>query len=100
MRFLWNRMGLAEKPVLSGGSLMLTRIVHPSPALEAFLRPLTAHMTQPQREHLLHLADALLVCQDRKTLAGLQRQFLDPTDPSNWADFLRLSPWSAALARA
>src|SRR2546421_603238 len=78
---------------------MLTRIVRPSPALEAFLQPLTAHLSQPQRQHLLELADALLVCEDRKTLAALQRQFLDTTDPSNWADFLRLSPWSADLVR-
>ncbi len=78
---------------------MLTRIVRPSPALEAFLQPLAASLTQPQRQHLLELADALLVCEDRKTLAALQRQFLDTTDPSNWADFLRLSPWSAGLVR-
>ena len=78
---------------------MLTRIVRPSPALQAFLQPLTAHLSQPQRQHLLELADALLVCEDRKTLAALQRQFLDATDPSNWADFLRISPWSADLLR-
>jgi DDE superfamily endonuclease len=78
---------------------MLTRIVRPSPALQAFLQPLTAHLSQPQRQHLLELADALLVCEDRKTLAALQRQFLDATDPSNWADFLRVSPWSADLVR-
>jgi hypothetical protein len=78
---------------------MLTRIVRPSPALQAFLGPLIGHLTQPQRQHLLQLADALLVCEDRKTLAALQRQFLDTSDPSNWADFLRLSPWSAGLVR-
>lgn len=78
---------------------MLTRIVRPSPALETFLQPLTAYLTKPQRRHLLDLADALLVCEDRKTLAALQRQFLDSSDASNWADFLRLSPWSADLLR-
>jgi hypothetical protein len=78
---------------------MLTRIVGPSRALETFLEPLTAHLTEPQREHLLQLTDALLVCEDRKTLAALQRQFLDATDVSNWADFLRISPWSADLVR-
>jgi len=78
---------------------MLTRIVAPSRALEAFLGPVTGHLTEPQREHLLQLTDALLVCQDRKTLAVLQRQFLDASDPSNWADFLRISPWSADLLR-
>src|SRR5262249_52807814 len=40
-----------------------------------------------------------LVCEDTKTLAALQRQFLASTDPANWADFLRDSPWSADLLR-
>jgi hypothetical protein len=74
---------------------MLTRIVRPSPALDAFLRPLLACLTLPQRQHLLEMTDALLVTEDRKTLAALQRQFLDTSDPANWADFLRISPWSA-----
>jgi hypothetical protein len=78
---------------------MLTRIVQPSPALETVLDSLHLNLSQPQRDHLLHLVDSLLVCDDRKTLAALQRQFLDTTDPSNWADFLRISPWSAADAR-
>src|SRR6266704_72197 len=76
-------------------NLMLTRIVRPSPALDTFLQPLLGHLTLPQRQHLLEMTDALLVTEDRKTLAALQRQFLDTTDPANWADFLRISPWSA-----
>jgi hypothetical protein len=78
---------------------MLTRIVHPSERLQEFLGPLTGYLSLPQRQHVLEMADALLVCEDRKTLAALQRQFLDATDPSNWADFLRLSPWSTDLVR-
>ena len=78
---------------------MLTRIVQPSPALETVLDSLHLNLSQPQRDHLLHLVDSLLVCDERKTLAALQRQFLDATDPSNWADFLRISPWSAADER-
>jgi DDE superfamily endonuclease len=78
---------------------MLTRIVQPSPALETFLESLHLDLSQPQAEHLLSLVDGLLVCDERKTLAALQRQFLDATDPSNWADFLRISPWSAAAVR-
>src|SRR5207248_1213195 len=99
MRFPSNRMGSAGNPILSGGIPMLTRIVRPSPALHTFMQPVMGHLTQPQQQHLLQLADALLVCEDRKTLAALQRQFLDASDPSNWADFLRLSPWSAGLVR-
>src|SRR5262249_49416733 len=78
---------------------MLTRIVRPSPALDAFLASLRLDLSRAQRQHLLELTDALLVCESPKTLAALQRQFLDSTDPSNWADFLRESPWSAGSAR-
>src|SRR3954454_17778389 len=78
---------------------MLTRIVQPAPAMETFLESLHLNLSQPQAEHLLNLVDGLLVCDEPKTLAALQRQFLDATDPSNWADFLRISPWSAAEAR-
>src|SRR5437764_12009889 len=78
---------------------MLTRIVQPAPALETFLESLHLNLSRPQAEHLLNLVDGLLICDERKTLAALQRQFLDATDPSNWADFLRISPWSAAEAR-
>src|SRR5262245_63731888 len=78
---------------------MLTRIVRPSPALEAFVASLSLDLSQPQRQHLLELVDALLVCESTKTLAALQRQFLDSTDPSNWADFLRESPWSPDCVR-
>jgi hypothetical protein len=78
---------------------MLTRIVQPSPALESFLGSLRLVLSQPQRDHLLQLVDGLLVGDESKTLAALQRQFLDSTDPSNWADFLRISPWRAADVR-
>jgi DDE superfamily endonuclease len=78
---------------------MLTRIVQPVPALETYLASLHLDLSRPQAEHLLNLVDGLLVCDEPKTLAALQRQFLDTTDPSNWADFLRISPWSAAEAR-
>ena len=74
---------------------MLTRIVQPSPALETFLDSL--HLGCPNRNTSISCTscDGVLVCDERKTLAALQRQFLDTTDPSNWADFLRISPWSA-----
>jgi len=74
---------------------MLTRIVHNSSQLCAFFDQLDIKLSQPQRRHLLNLADALLVCEDTKTLAALQRQFLEAPDASNMADFLRISPWRA-----
>ena len=78
---------------------MLTRIVRPSPELAAFLDRLGPTLSEPQRQHLLRLADALLVCEDPKTLAALQRQSLDAPDASNMADFLRQSPWSVTDLR-
>ena len=79
---------------------MLTRIVHISPQLEEFFTQLNCSLSRPQRRNLLRLADALLVCEDTKTLAALRRQFLDAVDASNMADFLRISPGSADAMRS
>jgi Transposase DDE domain len=74
---------------------MLTRIVHNSVKLGTFVDQLELELSKPQRQHMLNLADALLVCEDEKTLAALQRQFIEAPDASNMADFLRISPWHA-----
>jgi len=79
---------------------MLTRIVHNSPKLCTFFDLLNIHLSKPQRQHILNLADALLVCEDEKTLAALQRQFIQAPDVSNMADFLRISPWKAEDVRS
>jgi hypothetical protein len=79
---------------------MLTRIVHNSAKLCTFLEQLNLNLSKPQRQHILNLADALLVCEDEKTLAALQRQFLEAPDASNMADFLRISPWKAEEVRS
>jgi hypothetical protein len=79
---------------------MLTRIVHNSEKLCTFVDQLHVQLSQPQRRHILNLADALLVCEDKKTLAALQRQFVEAPDASNMADFLRISPWRAEEVRA
>ena len=79
---------------------MLTRILHNSEDLCAFFEQLAVDLSQPQRRHLVNLADALLVCEDEKTLAALQRQLVTAPDASNLADFLRISPWQADELRA
>ena len=79
---------------------MLTRILHNSPQLCAFFEQLNIELSKPQRQHILNMADALLVCEDKKTLAALQRQFIEAPDASNMADFLRISPWQAEDVRA
>jgi hypothetical protein len=78
---------------------VLTRILHNSEKLCTFLDQLSIQLSQPQHRHILNIADALLVCEDKKTLAALQRQFLEAPDASNQADFLRISPWQADAVR-
>jgi len=78
---------------------MLTHIVHPSARLCAFLDQLNLPLSQPQQRHLCNLADALLVCEGRKTLAALRREFVAAPDVSNIADCLRISPWTADAVR-
>lgn len=79
---------------------MLTRILHNSEKLCTFVDQLGLELSQPQHRHILNMADALLVCEDKKTLAALRRQFVEAPDPSNLADFLRISPWRAEDVRA
>jgi len=74
---------------------MFTRILHNSERLCTFFDQLDLQLYRPQRQHILNMADALLVCEDDKTLAALQRQFVDAPDASNMADCLRISPWEA-----
>jgi hypothetical protein len=79
---------------------MHTKIVHNSPKLRAFLDPLIGSLSEPQRQHLRDFCDAILVCEGEHTIANLQRQFVETTAPSNWADFLRIAPWDANVVRA
>jgi len=78
---------------------MLTRILHNSDKLCTLLEQLDLQLSQPQANHLLNMTDALLVCEDKKTLAALQRQFVEAPDASNMADFLRISPWQVQTVR-
>jgi hypothetical protein len=58
-------------------------------------------LSQPQWQHVVRLADALVVSEARhKTIAGLYRLIVDAPDPSNGADTLRISPWVAEDLRA
>jgi hypothetical protein len=57
---------------------------------------LQLRLSKPQRQHVLRLADALIVSATRqKTIASLYRVMVEAPDPSNGADRLRLSPWTA-----
>lgn len=74
---------------------MLKRIVHPSAFLVTFVTLLHLNLSKPQRKHLLRTADAIVVCEGRKTLANLYRQWVEAPDVSAVADFFRVSPWEA-----
>src|SRR2546422_425704 len=75
--------------------------IHPSTKLLAFLCGVQLRLTKPQLQHVLRLVDALIVSEARhKTIAGLYRLIVDAPDPSNGADTLRISPWTAEDLRA
>ena len=80
---------------------MLKLIVQHSPKLLAFLCGLHLRLSKPQLQHVIRIADALIVSEVRhKTIAGLYRLLVDTPDASNGADSLRISPWTADDLRA
>ena len=60
-----------------------------------FIALLHLNFSKPQRRHLLRTAEAVIVCEERKTLANLYRQWGEAPDVSAVADFFRVSPWEA-----
>ena len=76
--------------------LLLKLIVQHSPKLLSFLCALPLRLSRPQWQHVVRLADALIVSETRhKTIASLYRVIVEAPDPSNGADSLRISPWTA-----
>ena len=76
---------------------MLPVIVQHSEALATYIFALQLALYQPQIRHLLQIVDALLVCNQRKTLSDLSRLFHVSLDPKALADFFRESPWTVDL---
>lgn len=74
---------------------MLKLIIHPSKLLLNFVLSLCLNLSKPQQSHLLRTVEALIVSNERKTLAGLYRQWVEAPDTSAVSDFFRASPWSA-----
>jgi len=68
-------------------------IVRRSAAAVTFVGLLGLTLTAPQLRHVERLADLLVVAPRRKTLAQLAALELPGVDPSNLADFFRISPW-------
>jgi hypothetical protein len=68
-------------------------IVQRSVAIVTFVGLLGLALSAPQRQHVERLGDLLVVASRRKTLAQLAALELPGVDPSNLADFFRISPW-------
>ena len=73
---------------------MLRRIIRPSSQLVSFISSLHLLMSRPQEKHLLRTVEALIVCERRKTLSALYRQWVEAPDVSAVADYFRESPWT------
>jgi hypothetical protein len=74
---------------------MLRRIVTNSVELVKFVFALGLSLSRPQSQHVLNLADAILVSDERKTIANLNRQLVEAKDDSSVAHTFRESPWQA-----
>jgi DDE superfamily endonuclease len=68
-------------------------IVQRSTAIVTFVALLGLVLSAPQRQHVERFGDLLVVAPRRKTLAQLAALELEAVDPSNLADFFRISPW-------
>jgi len=68
-------------------------IVQRSAVAVTFIGLLGLPLSAPQQRHLERLADLLVVTPWRKTLAELAAGERHGVDPSNLADFFRISPW-------
>src|SRR3954453_4051660 len=68
-------------------------IVRRSAAVVTFVGLLGLTLSAPQLQHVERFADLLVVAPRRKTLAQLAALELPGVDPSNLADFFRISPW-------
>ena len=67
-------------------------IVQRSAAIVTFVGLLGLTLSNPQRQHVERFGDLLVVAPRRKTLAQLAALELPGVDPSNLADFFRISP--------
>jgi hypothetical protein len=76
-------------------------IVQPSPHLLGFVCGLHLRLSKPQWQPVWRLAAALMVSEARhQTIAGVYRLLVDAPAPSNGADTLRISPWTAEDSRS
>lgn len=68
-------------------------IVQRSSAVVTFVGLLSLPLSVPQVRHVERVVDLIVMAPRKKTLAQLALQELEGVDPSNLADFFRISPW-------
>lgn len=78
---------------------MLKRIVTNSVELVKFIKGLDLKVSIPQGKHITNLVDGLLVSDERKTIANLNRQLVAGKDDSSVVHTMRDSPWQAPDTR-
>jgi len=79
---------------------LIKQIVQHSTKLIEFIVLLQLSLSKPQYRHVLNIADTVLVCElPHKTLTSLYDLLVDAPHPSNAADCLRISPWTASDLR-
>ena len=62
---------------------MLKRIVTNSVELIKFVKGLGLKVSIPQRKHIINLVDGVIVSEERKTIANLNRQLVAAKDDSS-----------------
>ena len=78
---------------------MLKRIVTNSVELIKFVKGLGLKVSIPQRKHIINLVDGVIVSEERKTIANLNRQLVAAKDDSSVVHTMRDSPWQATDIR-
>ncbi len=81
---------------------MLRAIIQHSVELVAFIQALDLALYQPQKRHLLHIIDALLMHSRRKTLSALYRLLAEAPGPKAAVDSFVEAPgkWKPSVSRA
>ena len=74
---------------------MLKSIAEVSPELEQFVQSLKFSLSQPQQQHVVQVADALITTEGDKNLSALYRSIVGDPCPKAAADTFREAPWSA-----
>ncbi len=74
---------------------MLKVIAESSPELLDFIENLDMPLSEPQKRHVLQIADALITTEGRKDLSNLYRHIVGDPCAKSAADTFRQAPWQA-----